>query len=312
MLHALGAQLQLPNIKPYFLHTLDKQRRIYIFLDVCHMLKLIRNTLGDGGIEIDKDGSKICWAYLIELQKWQETEGLRLANKLRLSHIQWWQQKMKVNLAAQAFSGSVADAIDYCRDTLMLPQFKSSEVTFKFIRTFDHLFHMLNSRNSCAKGFKAALCKSNKSNWKPFLDEAREYIIGLKSTLGNPMYTSRRKTGFVGFFVAIDSIQSIFSDLVEEEARMNYILTYKLSQGHLDLFFGSTRSSGGFNNNPTAQQFTAAYKRLLLRSSIEGRNGNCTKQDGTDILEVIGDSYKAKSMESSATINETATYHTKI
>ena len=277
------------------------------------MLKLKRNTLGDDGIEIDKDGSKICWTYLIELQKLQEKGGLRLANKLKLSHIQWWQQKMKVNLATQAFSGSVADAIDYCRDTLMLSQFKSSEATFKFIRTFDHLFHMLNSRNPCAKGFKAALRKSNKSNWKPFLDEAREYIIGLKSTLGNPMYTSRRKTGFVGFFVAIDSIQSIFSDLVEkEEAPMNYILTYKLSQGHLELFFGAIRSSGGFNNNPTAQQFTAAYKRLLLRSSIEGRKGNCTKQDGTDILEVIGDSYKAKSMESSATNNETATYHTKI
>ena len=115
------------------------------------------------------------------------------------------------------------------------------------------------------------------------------------------MYTSRRKTGFVGFLVAIDSIQSIFSDLIEkEEAPMNYNLTYKFSQDHLQLFFGAIRSSGGFNNNPTAQQFTAAYKKLLLRSSIEGRNGNCTKQDETDILEEIGDSYKAKNMESYA------------
>ena len=114
MLHALGPRLQLPNIKPYFLHPWDKQKRIYIFLDVCHMLKLIRNTRGDGGILIDKDGDKICWAYLTELEKLQEKEGLRLGNKLKLSHIQWWQQKMKVNLAAQTFSASVADAIDYC------------------------------------------------------------------------------------------------------------------------------------------------------------------------------------------------------
>ena len=133
---------------------------------------------------------------------------------------------MKVNLAARTFCASVADAIDYCRDTLKLPQFKGSVATIKFIRTFDHLFDLLNSRNPCAKGFKAALCKSNKSSWKPF-DEAREYIIGLENTLGKPMYTSCRKTGFVGFLGAIDSIQSIFSDLVEkEEALMNYILTY--------------------------------------------------------------------------------------
>ncbi len=202
------------------------------------MLKLIRNTLGDGGILLDKDGNKICWAYLIELQKLQEKEGLRLGNKLKLSHIQWWQQKMKVNLAAQTFSASVADAIDYCRDTLKLPQFQGSEATGKFIRTFDHLFDILNSRNPCAKGFKAALRKSSKSSWEPFIDEAREYIIGLKNTLVDPMYTTRRKTGFVGFLVAIDSIKSIFFDLVEkEEAPMNYILTYKFSQDHLELFF---------------------------------------------------------------------------
>ena len=238
MLRALGAHLNLPNIRPYFLHPLDKQKKIHIFLDVCHMLKLIRNTLGDGGILLDKDGNKICWAYLIELQKLQEKEGLRLGNKLKLSHIQWWQQKMKVNLAAQTFSASVADAIDYCRDTLKLPQFQGSEATVKFIRTFDHLFDILNSRNPCAKGFKAALRKSNKSSWEPFIDEAREYIIGLKNTLGDPMYTTRRKTGFVGFLVAIDSIKSIFFDLVEkEEAPMNYILTYKFSQDHLELFF---------------------------------------------------------------------------
>ena len=200
------------------------------------------------------------------------------------------EQKMKVNLAAQTFSASVADAIDYCRDTLKLPQFKGSEATVKFIRTFD----ILNSWNPCAKCFKAALRKSNKSSWKSFLDKAREYIIGLENTLCKPMYKSHRKTGFIGFLVAIDSIQSIFSDLVEKEAPMNYILTYKFSQDHLEFFFGAIRSSGGFNNNPTARQFTAAYKRLLLRSSVEGRNGNCTKQDATDILEVIGDSYKEK------------------
>ena len=109
------------------------------------------------------------------------------------------------------------------------------------------------------------------------------------------MFTSRRKTGPAGLPVTTDGIQSIFSDLVEkEEAPMNYILTYKLSQDLLELFFGAIRSSGGFKNNPTAQQFNASYNRLLLRSSIKGRRGNCTKQHETDILEVIGDSCKAK------------------
>ncbi len=295
MLRELGANMSPPNLKPYFVHPSDKKKKVYVLLDICHMLKLIRNTLADGGILVDGDGRKICWEYITALQKLQESEGLRLGNKLKQAHTNWWQQKMKVILAAQTFSASVADAIDYCRDTLKLPEFQGSQATVEFIRTFDHLFDVLNSRNPCAKGYKAPLRKSNQETWAAFFEESYTYIMGLRNTAGTLMYKTRRKTGFVGFLVAIKSMEQIFSDLVEKEnATMNYVLTYKFSQDHLELFFGAIRSSGGFNNNPTAQQFTAAYKRLLLRSSIQGQNGNCQKQDNTDILEAIGDSYKAK------------------
>ena len=109
------------------------------------------------------------------------------------------------------------------------------------------------------------------------------------------MHTTRRKTGFIGFLVAIKSTKLIFHRLVEaEEAPLKYLLTYKLSQDHLELFFGAVRSAGGFNNNPTTQQFTAAYKRLLLRSHIEGGNGNCEKRDPIDILTAVTDTYNDK------------------
>ena len=49
MLHELGAQLKLPDIRPYFSHPLNQEKKIYIFLDVCHMLKLVRNNLGTVG-----------------------------------------------------------------------------------------------------------------------------------------------------------------------------------------------------------------------------------------------------------------------
>lgn len=167
---------------------------------------------------------------------------------------------MKVSLAAQTFSASVADAIDNCRDTLKLPQFQGSEPAVKFIRTFDHLFDIFNSRNPCSKGFKAALLKSNKHSWESFLQEIRKYIGGLKNSSGGLMYSTRRKTGFVRFIVAIDSIKQIFIELVEKDnAPMKYMFTYKFSQDRLELFFEAGRSSGGFNNNPTAEQFTAAY-----------------------------------------------------
>ena len=185
MLKHLGVILDPATLKAFFVHPLDPQNKIYVFLDICHMLKLIRNSLGTGGVFIDQDGNKILWQYFVELQKLQDEEGLRLGNKLKLVHIKWQQQKMKVNLAAQTFSTSVADAIEYCCQTLKLEQFQGSEATVKFVRIFDRLFDILNSRNPCAKGNKSALRIGNKDIWSPFLDEAFKYILALKD---QPMF----------------------------------------------------------------------------------------------------------------------------
>ncbi len=95
---------------------------------------------------------------------------------------------MKVNLAAQTFSSSVADAIEYCTLTLKLPQFQGSEETVKFIRLFNRLFDVLNSRNPLGKGYKSALRITNKNSWYPFLDLAYQYISSLKDTTGKFMH----------------------------------------------------------------------------------------------------------------------------
>uniref|UniRef100_A0A1S4KWE5 Transposable element P transposase-like RNase H C-terminal domain-containing protein n=2 Tax=Ixodes scapularis TaxID=6945 RepID=A0A1S4KWE5_IXOSC len=56
-----------------------------------------------------------------------------------------------------------------------------------------------------------------------------------------------------------------------------YILTHKISQDHLEIFFGSIRGKGGYNNNPTAWQFKAAYKRLLIQTEVKSSEaGNCS------------------------------------
>ena len=111
------------------------------------MIKLVRNTWSDWKVLKDKDGNTIEWKFLEELHKLQESEGLRLANKLRSAHIDWRPQKMKVNLAAQTIKGKLHD----------MPQFKGCGPTVKFIRCFDRLFDVLNSRNPKANNFKAPI-----------------------------------------------------------------------------------------------------------------------------------------------------------
>ena len=40
------------------------------------MLKLMRNTLGEGEILVDKDNNKVCQNYIVKLQEIQNDEGL--------------------------------------------------------------------------------------------------------------------------------------------------------------------------------------------------------------------------------------------
>ena len=115
MLQQLGACLDIESFQCYFTHLCDKNRKVYILLDVCHnYVETSQKHSWFIWYLIDNDGDKICWKYIVELQKLQDDEGLRLGNKLKLAHIKLEQQKMKVDLAAQTLSASVADAIEYC------------------------------------------------------------------------------------------------------------------------------------------------------------------------------------------------------
>ena len=88
MLKVLGAKLSADNLQAYFQHPCEPAAKIRVFLDACHMIKLVRNSLSDLKELKNKDGEIIKWQFLVELHKLQESEGLLLANKLgRLTSI---------------------------------------------------------------------------------------------------------------------------------------------------------------------------------------------------------------------------------
>lgn len=221
-------------MQAYFPHPYDPEAKIYVFVNACHVMKLVRNTMSEWYVLKGKDDKEIKWQYFIELEKLQEAEGLRLANKLHLVHINWKPQKKKVNLAGQ----SVANALEFCEGKQKLPQFQGCGPTVKFICVFDRLFDNLNSRNPLTRNFKAPIRKSNYAYTKSKLDEAGKYIRKLQCSHSKPIVTFKRKTGLFGFFICIDSVLSLSLDLVVlEKPVLKYLLTYKMSQNHLDIFF---------------------------------------------------------------------------
>jgi hypothetical protein len=190
---------------------------------------------------------------------------------------------MKVNLAAQTLSTSVADAIDFCREKLNLPQFQGSKPTTDFIRIIDALFDVMNSRNILGHYSKSPMRLSNQADWSQVFKKAQDYLLSMTDLKGCKMIHSPRKTSFLGFLINIKSFEHLFANLVLTK-KMDYLLTYKTSQDHVELFFCALRSRLGQNNNPTAREFFSSYRRLLLHNEIIGNRGNCLLQDDTSIL----------------------------
>jgi len=114
-LENLGCSLDPDNIVSVFPHPECAGSSVAAVFDACHMLKLARNCLNEYQILVAPGEGHIKWEYLNLLQKKQLAEGLNLANKLTLSHIQYKKQKMKVRLAAQIISSSCAAALEYLR-----------------------------------------------------------------------------------------------------------------------------------------------------------------------------------------------------
>ena len=100
---------------------------------------------------------------------------------------------MKVSLAAQTLSSSIADAINFLDNGLQLQHFKGSESTVEFIRIVDRLFDILNSRSPVAKGFKQPLRLSTQGRWLSILQNTAHDLLSLKSVDGQPLIHHRRK-----------------------------------------------------------------------------------------------------------------------
>ena len=84
-----------------------------------------------------------------------------------------------------------------------------------------------------------------------------------------------------GFTFSIHSLVSIAQEyLCHECCPLQYILTYKFSQDHIELLFNKICHRCGWNNNPNVLQIMYSLRRLLIRNSIESSNtGNCTHFD---------------------------------
>lgn len=300
MATTLGAKLNIGDLQVYFLHPVSKAK-VFVICDPCHMLKLIRNLFGKLQVIVDGDGNIIRWSFLEKLVQFQE-HGLHAATKLRRRHLNWQNEKMKVFLAAQTLSNSVAKALLYLREDLHLPDFINSEATEKFCYIVNEAFDILNSRNKFnTDPHKMPISECNIHEMRRKIANIEKYLASL-TVNGQLVIHTTHKTGFIGTIISLHSVIGIFDTWIAPNSSVHYLLTYKVSQDHLELFFSAIRSRCGNNNNPTCLQFIAAFRKLLVHAQISGsKYANCLAQDNTPFLHIFP--IKAKSGIDDITIN---------
>lgn len=299
MAKCLGADFSdYSNLKTYFISPITKEK-IFIILDPSHMIKLIRNCFGEYSI-LECEGKQISWSYLKNLVEIQLTEGLTAATKLKQRHLSYHKEKMRVKLATQTVSKSVATALAYLRDDIgridnnIYQMFRGSEETEKFLLIFNDCFDILNSSSKYATYiYKRGLSPHNEENILRRLEEIKTYIKKIEYA-GNCILSSGRKCGFLGLLIGIESLKGIYGAYVtNKQPLLKYILTYKFSQDHLEIFFSAIRTRGGHNNNPTSKQFESSYKKLLCHIEVKDADtGNAIAIDNTSILHCSSSSKK--------------------
>ena len=259
------------TICPTFKHP-TKGYDVYAIFDVCHMIKLARNAFSDMGKFVSEQG-EIDWNYIKMLFDLQEKEGLHLANRISLDHVHWHNHKMKVKLAVQVLSSSVADALQFLQE-IEEHNFISCSETVEFIRCLDRLFDTLNSHSQYGKGFKRAITSTNIDYLYSVCEKLCRYLLTLKLMHGELVINSKRKTFVLGFCVAVKSIFGISKELLASGAA--YVPTYRFSQDHIEILFSCIRQKGGWNNNPNCVQFQGALRRLLIKNSVTASKvANC-------------------------------------
>lgn len=285
---------KLPGYEETFYSTpnpYDGTRDIFFVSDVPHLLKTARNCFSNSHShkmtrQLWKDGKDISWMHVVRLFEEQCEQSLYTpCPKLTRGHIDLTAYScMKVSLAVQILSGTVANALE---------EFYGEKVseTVHFIRTFNKFFDCLNVRN--------LLEGKNKRN--PDLNPYRnvndprlawlrndfmEYIkelercvetreVELTAAQRAAMQVSHQtKTGLE---ISVLSITRCVEIMLKEGAE--FVLTHNFNQDPLEQYFGHLRHKGGANQNPTVYDVRNTMTQLLaIRSqALTPKGGNITR-----------------------------------
>ncbi|XP_049868630.1 uncharacterized protein LOC126368613 isoform X2 [Pectinophora gossypiella] len=268
----LGATPENPSIK-----IGDKE--IVTLYDTPHLLKCFRNLFIKYDIEYSsnihstgKTGRGVAkWSHISQFFQIDNTNpNFVFAPCLKKDHLNPNnKQKMKVNLAAQVLSHSVAAGMFARISTGELPA--EAALTADLVSNMDKLFDSLNSEQADLRRGKPHA--TNLSQTSPHIEHFKKMKV-LFSDL-TFVGCSRKPPSQEGWIWTINGVEILWQKLSNNKKKLS-LATRRLQQDPLENLFGCIRGYCGSNTNPTTGQFVAGLKTAILNNlSRVGTTGNC-------------------------------------
>lgn len=290
----------IQNRKCFNLHAVDSDfvyktenryasddRDIYFVSDPPHLLKTARNCFANSFAHTDIRHlwfhNNISWAHVEKLfeEKCCKSE-YSLCPKLTRQHISLTSfSKMRVNLAAQVLSATVANALEHCYGTHVVG-------TVHFIRMMNTWFDLLNvkhlyeakhKRNDDLKPYTDL--NDPRLRWleEDFLKYFDDWKNAVESRPGN--FTKKQKQEMMlsrqtvaGLRITCQSVPEIVRIVLAAGAP--FVLTSHINQDPLEQLFGHCRYKGGSNNNPSVAEACHAINsiRTVSTQAVSSSRGN--------------------------------------
>lgn len=248
--------------RPYFIHN---GRKVFVVYDPPHLLKNVRNNLKKGNLLCGNE--VISWQHITDFYNFDKKLSIRMAPKLTDKHIELPPfTSMRVNLAAQVFSHSVAAGINSLATMKYLPS--DACATAEFLETFDQLFNSFNSFSFASNSQKFRIPFHENSGHWPFLQGCLRFMAKIKTENGKVLPCMR------GWQISINALGGLWEEL--NSCGFKYLLTNRLNQDCAESLFSVIRGRGGFRDNPNPEQFRATFRHIVVdKLFAESSFSNC-------------------------------------
>lgn len=285
VLRELGIDPVADGEKTYFQHPCNVAKRIHVFADVPHLIKLLRNHLLDSGLHINGQFiNKSCLERLLEING----NDLKIAHKLSRLHLDvTGSHRQNVKLATQIFSNTNAAAIEWCGLRGFMNDYIEWPETVRFLSLFNKWFDLFNSINKFGnhEGLHAYGIDLEKQN--AILNEVTNVVKNMRVHKRKSLLPFQK-----GILLCNASLMRLYQDVISENADMQYIMTNRLNQDVIENLFAYIRAMGASYDNPTPLQFRYRLRWYVLgkhSSDVFTTRSNTCMQDSSEEMCLTGD-----------------------